>query len=203
MVMSEPVPDDSDLVYAGRARKRPSGASELTQRIYMLLHDHPAGMTLDEIHAELAQGWLETDYYRAYQQHLQVAADRPHGSQLQRGGRPRAEYGSELFKERAQRWAIRRTLQGMAAQRRRSARHVDGRWYTGERAPRITVHESRPRYITHDWAAERRDAHRTDTANRVRREQIKAELFTALTDGRLKGRTREVIQHAYDYLSGN
>jgi hypothetical protein len=186
------MPDDADLVYDGRARKRPSGASDLTQRIYMLLHDHPAGMTLDDIHAEMAEGWLETDYYRAYAQHRQTE------------NLTEVPYGSGSFKAKAQRWAISGVLSSMV--RNRTARHEgrgrNSRWFKGERAPRITIHESKPRYITHDWAAERRNAYRASTSAAVHREEIKAELFTALSDGRLKGKTREVVQHAYDYLSG-
>lgn len=196
--------DDADLVYDGRARKRPSGASDLMQRIFILLHDHPAGMTVDEIHAVLAEGWLETDYYRAYEQARQdyTVAHRAPGKQYK--PRPRPPYGSDEFKRRAQRWAIGKALNTMKRQRAdgAAARLEAGRWFKGERAPRITIHESKPRYVTHDWAAERRNAYRASTDAAVRREEIKAELWTALSDGRLKGRNREVIQHAYDYLSG-
>ena len=34
------------------------------------------------------------------------------------------------------------------------------------------------------------------------REELKAELLGLLHDGRTKGKSREVIQHAYDYLCG-
>jgi hypothetical protein len=194
------MPDDADLVYDGRARKRPSGASDLTQRIYMLLHDHPDGMTLDEIHGVLAEGWLETDCYRAYEQHLskhrKSLTERPPRSTIG----PRDAYGSEQFKKRAKRWAITGVLHSMRSNR--VVRRDGDRWFKGERAPRITIHESKPRYVTHDWAAERRNAYRASTDAAVRREEIKAELFTALSDGRLKGKSREVVQHAYDYLCG-
>lgn len=194
------MPDDSDLVYDGRARKRPSGASDLTQRIYMLLHDHPDGMTLDEIHAVMAEGWLETDYYRAYEQYL--TKQRKSYSHAASRTRIKAEYGSDDFKHRAQRWALASMLNSMRTAKRRNARREGDRWFKGERAPRITVHETKPRYVTHDWAAERRNAYRASTTATVRREEVKAELWTALSDGRIRGRTREVIQHAYDYLSG-
>ncbi len=193
LASGKPMTSLDDLVYDGRARKRPSGASDLTQRIFMLLHDHPEGLTLDEIHGALREGWLETDYYRAYEQHVGI----------HRGPRSQ-QFGTLEFKRRAQRWAIGQVLKTMSKHRTDgvAARRVDDRWFKGERAPRITVHESRPRYVTHDWAAERRAAYRADTADRVRREEFKTRLFAALSDGRLKGKTRELIQDTYDYLCG-
>jgi hypothetical protein len=198
--------DAGDLVYDGRARKRPSGASDLTQRIYMALHDHPEGLTVDELHDLMREGWLETDYYRAYEQYLaktRLYYQLRSPSRVKRANAPEPEpYGSGEFKRRAQRWAISKTLSTMRSKEQRTVRRDGDRWYKGERAPRITVHENKPHYRTDDWAAERRDAYRADTDARVRREQIRAELFAALADKRIKGHTREVIQHAYDYLCG-
>ena len=36
----------------------------------MLLYEHPEGMTVDDVHNQLRDGWLYTDDYRAYQQRL-------------------------------------------------------------------------------------------------------------------------------------
>lgn len=36
----------------------------------------------------------------------------------------------------------------------------------------------------------------------LRREQVKAELLEALNDNRFKGRSRELVQLAYDYITG-
>jgi hypothetical protein len=126
---------DTDLVYDGRARKRPSGASHLTQRIYILLDEHPEGLTLDEIHGALAEGWLDTDYYRAYEQHLAKA--RKSRSEIPSGHAigPRDAYGSEKFRARAQRWAISGILKTM--RHNRATRYDGHRWFKGERAPRM------------------------------------------------------------------
>ncbi|HUK69051.1 MAG TPA: hypothetical protein VLW50_09930 [Streptosporangiaceae bacterium] len=219
-------------MYDGRARKRPSGASDFVQRIYMLLDEHPEGMTLDEIHAVLREGWLETDYYRAYEQYIatrqvynQAASRRKldggeRGTingrsevynqaasrrKLKSGGRPAAPYGSDLFKSRAQQWAISKTLNLMKHAKHRTARRCGDKWYKGERAPRITVYDStpRPHYITHDWASERRAAYQAATSADVRREELKAELFKAIASKSLTvRRAREVLQLAYDHLCG-
>jgi hypothetical protein len=191
-------PDDSDLVYEGRARKRPSGASDLTQRIYILLHEHPDGMTRDGIWAVLREGWLETDYYRAYEQFLKGYKEKRTPSKLKSRGRPRAEYGSDLFKERAQKWAISKTLASMTYLG--TALHRGDYWHAG-RSPHVMVPKTELHRVPMDASAQR-SAHQADTTAHVRREQVKAELFAALRDGRVKGRSREVIQHAYDYLAG-
>ncbi len=164
----------------------------------MMLDEHPEGLSRSAIFVALHKGWLDTDYYRAYEQYL--AEQRKSYSHVVPRRRIKVEYGSDEFKMRAQRWAISRTLGSM---KKLGTVHRDGDlWRKGKRAPRITVQESKPRYVTHDWAAERRNAYRASTNAAVRREEIKAELWTALSDGRLKGRARQVIQHAYDYLSG-
>lgn len=134
----------------------------------MLLHEHPDGLTRDDIWFVLREAWLDTDCYRAYEKHLADNSSPPelYGAHLR--GRSVAPQDSDLFKERAQKWAILITLRDMT---RHGSAFRDGvRWRAG---------------------------------SQVRREEVKAELWTALNDRRLdRDRAREVIQHAYDYLSG-
>ena len=114
---------DPDLVYDGRLVKRPPGASEETQEIYRLLHEHPDGMTVDLIHDGLRDGWMATDVYRAYAQNINSARARrsrefdvdKRGDARRRTQKPRdpLAYGTPAFKEAAQRWAITRSLLGM------------------------------------------------------------------------------------------
>jgi hypothetical protein len=126
--------NDLDLVYDGRTRKRSPGASDLTQRIWLLLKDHPEGMTRDQIHAELrVAGWLDTDVYRSYQQELTysryhrslekgLVGDQMPSNLLLNDDQEHPinylEYGSEEFKLRAQLWWIRKKLQDMARTKR-------------------------------------------------------------------------------------
>ena len=56
----DPAPASSRL-----AKVAVHGASEETQEIYRLLHEHPEGMTVGEVHDELRDGWMATDVYRA------------------------------------------------------------------------------------------------------------------------------------------
>src|SRR5664280_2313273 len=106
---------DPDLVYDGRLVKRPPGASEETQEIYRLLHEHPDGMTVDLIHDGLRDGWMATDVYRAYARKRKTARARNRESDVDKLGdtqrrtqetRDPLAYGTPAFKEAAQRWAI-------------------------------------------------------------------------------------------------
>jgi hypothetical protein len=177
---------DDDLVYDGRQRRRPPGASDFAQELYMLLAEHPAGMTMDDLHGALREGWAATDAYRAYQNRLKAV---PQAS-------PPA-YGSDEFKRRAQRWWISKRLSEM--RRSGTARSEDGRWFTGERAPRVRAPGRR--YAPLDPATQRAQD-RAATAAFVRRERVKAELLTGLNGKPGKDRLRELVQLAYDCLSG-
>lgn len=197
---------NEDLVYAGRDRKRPPGASDFTQQLYRLLHEHPGGMTLDEIHEAVCGGWMETDAYRAYARDLdekrarrrnQGGQHNPSAGHLDAAQRRRLEYGSDLFKERAQRWWISKALTHM--RKADTARRDGDRWFVGHRAPRVRA--QRGTYALFD-PAESRAVLTTTTREHVRREQVKAQLLAGLNDKRIRGRSRELIQLAYDHLSG-
>jgi hypothetical protein len=178
---------DDDLVYVGRERKRPPGASALVQRIYGLLYDRPEGMTRDEIWEELREGWLETDAYRAYHQHRLSSS-------------PRVEYGSPAYRERAQKWWIAQSLAHMKhrGSARREGDRGDSRWFAA-RPPRIVTDHG---YSSLDVPAQRA-AHRASTQAHLRREHVKGQLLEGLNDRRTsKERLRELVQLAFDHLSG-
>jgi hypothetical protein len=180
------VTEDAGLVYDGRQRRRPPGASDFVQELYMLLAEHPAGMTIDDLHSALRDGWAATDAYRAYLNRLKVV---PQAS-------PPA-YGSGEFKRRAQRWWISNRLTEM--RRAGTARREGGRWFTGERAPRVRAPGHR--YAALDPARQRANDEAA-MAGHIRREQVKAELLAGLNGKPGKDRLRELVQLAYDYLSG-
>ena len=199
----EGVTNDADLVYEGRTRKRPPGASPTVRRIYTLLVTHSEGLTVSEIHDAMREDWTATDAYRAYEQHRKRTQSL---NNLARHS-PIPAYGTVVFQERARTWWIRSRLQGMkesrTAQREGIGKEV--RWFAGERAPRemvecpVDVH-LRPMNI-HD-AQRHADEH-------VRRERVKAELLAVLQMRGKKGQAKEgmrlayeAVQMAYDYLSG-
>jgi hypothetical protein len=200
--------EHADLVYSGRDRKRPPGASDLVQRIYTLLHEHPGGMTLDEFHRALRSGWLETDAYRAYDHYLVTqrapyqqgtTADRV--ALLAKGS---GQYGTDNFKWRAQRWWIRERLSGMVQDRtaRREGPHGKSRWFLGDRAPLVAVQRKRGGREPLD-VAKQRAAYQADTQAHIRREQVKARLREDLLAKRpSQKRLLETINLTYEYLSG-
>lgn len=189
---------NADLVYDGRARKRPPGASELVQRIYTLLTERPEGMTRDELHAELREGWLDTDAYRAYEHNL--IRDRKSVDQRRSG--PPISYGSDKFKARAQRWWIYRKLTDMESCG--TARRVQGTklWQAG-RPPHVHTFTSQTKgtFVPLDVEAKRKREHAA-TQDNIRREELKADLLAYLADKRVKGRARELAQRSYNYMSG-
>jgi len=200
---------DPDLVYDGRLVKRPPGASEETQEIYRLLYEHPAGMTLAEIHDELRDGWMATDVYRAYARTREAGRARARNLSADKRGnaRPRSqkareplEYGTPAFKEAAQRWSINCTLAGMrrCGTARREGVGSDDRYFAG-RPPRVPG-------LKHSLVpfdpAKARDVLAATTREHVDRELVKADLLAVLNDGRVTGKTRDRIQSAYDRLCG-
>jgi hypothetical protein len=201
---------DPDLVYDGRLVKRPPGASEETQEIYRLLHEHPDGMTIDEIHDGLRDGWMATDVYRAYARSRETdrARARKFYADKTGGARPRTqqtrghlEYGTPAFKEAAQRRAISRSLQDM--KRLGSARRVGTgsatRWFAG-RPPKVPG-SSRPSLVPFD-PVKSREVLTSTTREHVDRELVKADLLAVLNDKRVKGKTRDRVQSAYNRLCG-
>ena len=202
---------DPDLVYDGRLVKRPPGASEETQEIYRLLHEHPDGMTVDLIHDGLRDGWMATDVYRAYAQNINSARARrsrefdvdKRGDARRRTQKPRdpLAYGTPAFKEAAQRWSITRSLLGM--HRRGSARRVgtgpEARWFAG-RPPNVPG-PSRRSLVPFD-PVKSREVLTTTTRTHVDRELVKADLLAVLNDKRVRGKTRDRVQSAYNRLCG-
>lgn len=178
---------DDDLEWdASRWRNRPPGASDFVQELYMLLDEHPDGLTFDEIHKATAIGF-GTDAYRAYAARLRTV---PPAS-------PPPEYGSDEHKRRAQRWWISGRLTSM--RRAGTARREGDRWFSGERSPR--VQGTGRRYEPLDATAQRSRIRAANAAH-VRREQVKAELWRALNGKPGKDKLRELVQLAYDHLCG-
>lgn len=207
-VLSDPeeITNDIDLVYDGKARKRPPGASPTVRAIYALLVSHPEGMTVAAIHDALRETWRATDAYRAYEQNLKrsravLLATRSANKTVI------PEYGHPKFMECARAWWIRSRLTNMKEARtaRREGTGKEAVWFAGERAPRemvncpVEVH-LRPMDIA---GAQR---HSDDY---LRREKVKAVLLAALQGRGEKGRVKEAtglayeaVQAAFDYLSG-
>src|SRR5262245_25110398 len=187
---------DDDLVYSGRDRKRPPGASDFVQRIYGVLDEHPAGMTRDELlDAMLLEGGeAGTDAYRAYDQYL----DRRRKVSGEIGGARRLQYGSDAFKRRAQRWYLTKRLAEM--QRSATARREGDRWYTGRRPLRVRA--AGGRYAPLDSAAQRaRD--RATMREFTLRERIKARQWDDLNDSKVtRARLLETVRLSYEYLCG-
>lgn len=188
--------------YAGRARRRPPGASDFTQRLYRLLHEHPEGLTRAEIHEALREGWMETDAYRAYSNARMAERRRRYGTAAQQRTRAvqQLEPGSVEFKAAAQRWWIAAKLTTMRGNGsvRREGTGDEARWFT-QRPPRVRGQKSS--YVPFD-PDESRAVLTATSAEHVNRENAKAELLTLLNDKRIKGRTRDGIQAAYDHLCG-
>jgi hypothetical protein len=201
---------DPDLVYDGRRFKRPPGASEETQEIYRLLYEHPDGMTVEEIHDGLRDGWMATDVYRAYEQNRETDRVRARKFYVEKRGsaprrtrktRDRPEYGTPAFKEAAQRWAINRSLLSMkrGGTARREGTGPEARWFAGR--PPMVPGPSRRSLVPFD-PVKSREVLTTTTREHVNRELVKADLLAVLNDKRVKGKTRDLVQSAYDRLSG-
>lgn len=184
--------DDSDLVYDGRARKRPPGANSTVIEIFDLLDEHPDGMTLEDLAAALRAGF-PTDAYRAYEKTLQRARNNRRGSEgprLPRSLPPlRLEYGTPLFKQRAERWWVAEALRKMAVHQ--TARKESDRWFKGERAPLvyITCEAGHGHFVEYDSKKGRAE----DEA-RVRRAHIREAARKVLAQPRLAKDARKVIE---------
>jgi hypothetical protein len=175
------VPDD--LILA--ATRRPAGASTYVQQVYALLAERPYGMERQEIDAALRDGWLATDVYRRYERR-RTAKTPP--------------YDSVEFKERARHVYASAKLGGMV--RAGFARLENGRYFVGPRVPRVaTPCPARRRHLV-PFDAKMRELQRQQNESFVRREHIKSELLQGLNDHAVKGKSRRLIQLAFDYLSG-
>lgn len=220
-----------DLQYDGRALRRPLGAGELTQRIYAVLYDHPEGLTVDQLHAELLRRkpWGNTDTYRAYakaqatkqrvnrrrRRRNETPEDPSAGISFRRPGAPALEYGTERFKRQAQRWEIQHRLgtMGRHGTARREGSGEATRWYKGDRAPLVPRTGPAPRgsyskTVPMDVEAERAAEARATEAH-VRRERMKARLLADLNDPQRWKATRANLAHlratmqaTYDDLAG-
>lgn len=190
---------DPDLVYNGRTRKRPPGASPCVRAIYTLLVAHPEGMTVSAIHDAMRETWRATDAYRAYDQYLKrqrlISLAKTTAKEIRKSRIP--EYETVVFKERARHWWIQTRLTNMKDSKtaRREGTGKRAVWFAGERTPReilncpVDIH-LRPMNIQ----AEQRRAD-----DQVRREKVKAALFAALDTPRLQGKA---VRLAYNYLCG-
>jgi hypothetical protein len=191
--------------YAGRAKRRPPGASDFTQRVYRLLHENPDGLTREQIHDALREEWVDTDAYRAYERHLtgrnrrhRVAKQHPSAVQhddVAKQGPHAAQHSSE-FRRRAQRWFIGDKLVHM--RQSGSARREGDLWFAA-RPPK--VHGKRGTYVPFD-PEESRAVLVSTTSEHVNRENAKAELLAILNRKRLPEDIREHAQAAYDWLCG-
>src|SRR5664280_1462945 len=114
--------------------------------------------------------------------------------------RRRAHHVRGLFKEAAQRWAITRSLQGMkrCGTARRVGAGPEARWFAG-RSPRVPG--SRRSLIPFN-PVKSREVLTTTTRTHVDRELVKADLLAVLEDKRGKGKTRDLVQSAYNRLCG-
>lgn len=191
--------------YAGRAKRRPPGASDFTQRLYRLLHEHPEGLTRAEIHEALREGWMETDAYRAYSNARKAERERRYESAGHQGtrGKQQLEHGTPEFRAAAQRWWINAKLTQMCRLRHRTARREgtgeSARYFVGERPPKVQGQKST--YVPFN-PEESRAVLTATNAEHINRENAKAELLKLLNDKRIKGTTRDGIQAAYDHLCG-
>jgi hypothetical protein len=168
----------------------------MVQRIYALLTEHPAGMTVDDLHAELRDGWLDTDAYRAYEQYRKQKVY----SQKRSDYRPTSEYGSDEFKRRAQRWWIRGRLGSM--QGAKTAIRAEGRWYATNKVPRgwVPCVVRGGHLVPLNVQAKRAHDH-ADTRQHVRREELKARILDDLKTVR-SPHVRETLNLLYNYLCG-
>lgn len=185
--------NDEDLVYDGRARKRPPGANSTVIEIFDLLDTHPDGMTADEIRSALQVGF-PTDAYRAYELKLERDRERRSGGVgLQRSDRRppplRLKYGTPDFKLHAEHWWISEALGSMA--RWGTARREDGVWYRTDRAPIVyIVCEAGAR---HSVSYDSKKGRAEDEA-RVRRAHLREEARAVLANKALSAKARKVIE---------
>jgi len=153
----------------------------------------------------MREGWVETDAYRAYDQELKKARKKAVLDKSRSLSKTIiGDYGTPTFIAAAQRWWIQTRLQSMSLKgndgrstARREGTGKDARWFAGDRKPREIVNceanlvHLRPLNIQ----SEQRHAH-----DHLQRERVKAALFEAIPMA--KGRSKQTIQMAYDYLSG-
>ena len=178
---------DEDLVYSGGARKRPPGASAMVQRIFTILNEHPAGMTVDDLQKELSPGWMAYDAYRSFEQEL-----------IKRGRKKSLTYGTPKFIAKAQRRWIQLNLQKMVTRLSPTAkRQGKGRsvvFFAGDYLPKVMA----------DWCKchihlVEMDVGRAarELDQQVKREQVMEMLRKEI---RGKGKKGEVAQLAHDYI---
>lgn len=185
---------DEDLVYDGRARKRPPGANSTVIEIFDLLDTHPDGMTIEEVVEALRLGF-PTDAYRAYESRLQNQRGggkrRTEGPPVRRLPPLRLQYGTPEFKRHAEYWWVRNTLYDMAKARSGTALRIGDKWYRGERAPLVQiVCEAGKRHMV---PYDSKNGRAEDEA-RVRRANIREDARVVLSDKRLSAKARKVIE---------
>lgn len=172
----------------GSRRKRRAGASNFTQKLYVLLSDHPEGLTARQIVDLIGHNWLETDAYRAYAAEI---ANR----------RKPLEYGTPPFKDAAKLWWTQRRLSGMKSNGfvRRENRAPDSLWFINRDrlTPRVAID---PVVVCHyrrlDVKAYR-DYKDQSNKSQVGITKLKCILSQIVQDGRLKGDRWEELRSAY------
>ena len=201
--------DDEDLVYSGRTRKRPPGASSMVQQIYIILKAHPEGRTMAELQAELSLTWRDNDAYRAYEQQLKKRRD---GNVVRRSTpSPKfthiTEYGTVVFIAAAQRWWVMTRLHSMQRSNtaRREGSGKNAVWYAGERAP-LAIAECSVEVHLKEMDVGRAAR---QLKEQVQREQVKGILFDAIQAKGKRGHITQAnemahaaVQTAYDYFTG-
>jgi hypothetical protein len=183
---------DEDLVYDGRARKRPPGANSTVIEIFDLLDTHSDGMTIEEIWKALRAGF-PTDAYRAYEGRLNHDRDKraSKGGELARSvvAPLRLRYGTPEFKAHAEHWWIQAKLKSMKESG--TARREGDLWLRGDRAPliHITCEAGYGHLVEYDSKKGRAE----DEA-RVRRAHLREEARAVLANKGLSAKARKVIE---------
>lgn len=183
---------NDDLVYDGRARRRPPGANSTVIEIFDLLDTRPDGITIEELLVALRAGF-PTDAYRAYEQVL----DRKRKKGASNGGELapsspeplRLRYGTPEFKAHAEHWWVTNKLKSM---RECGTASRDGdRWFRGERSPLVQiVCEAGQRHMV---AYDSKKGRAEDEA-RVRRAHVREDARKVLAEPRLSKAARKVIE---------
>lgn len=200
-----------------RPKTRTRGATYRTQQIYRILwRAYPGMLTVADIHDEMRATWSANRVYAAYQKFLEGMRERERrrrqhlkgivymdgGSKIYTKGRQPLEPNTPLFEESARNWAIRSTLQNLRLD------HSVVKYGSGTNALWKANLAKRPMVLTEITKRELRPMELVDIkseqlhAQRRSFEHAKADLMELLSDRRIKGRTRDLIQSAYDHVAG-
>lgn len=177
---------DEDLVYDGRARKRPPGANSTVVQLFDLLATHPEGVTI-EIACTAFSKRFPTDGYRSYEAYLKrrgieaIAIDGHY--------RPIPQYGSAQFKRLAESWWLREAFRRMVENG--TARREGDRWFKGDRAPlhRIVCEVGKTHMVPYDS-----DKGRAEDAAYRHRARVREEARAVLAKSKLSADVRKALE---------